>query len=115
MKSMTNWPEEHCVYLSDPTLKWDQLEEEYSGLGLRVWVCGMVRFMARVRVMVRFMVRVMLMGRVSIGLWPGKAFDYKVRFVYLVWVMVIVRHNNTQNTNPVHHPNPHNSVVEHRP
>ena len=73
----------------------------------------MVRFRARVRV--RFMVRVMLSGRVRILLWPGLGFNYKVRFVYLVRVMVMVRHNNTQNINPANHPNTHNSVVENRP
>ena len=41
------------------------------GLGLRVFVCGMVRFRARVRVRVRFMVRDMLSGRLNIVVWPG--------------------------------------------
>ena len=65
MKSMTNWPEEHCVYISDPTIKWERLEEEYFWwirVNIRVRVGGMVRFRARVMVRVRFMVRVMLMG-----------------------------------------------------
>ena len=72
MKSITNWLEEHCVYISDLTIKWERLEEEYFWcirVNIRVRVGGMVRFRPRVRV--RFMVRGMLRGRVRIWLWPG--------------------------------------------
>ena len=43
MKSMTNWLDEHCVYLSDLTISGIcKKRNTFGGSELRICVCGMV-------------------------------------------------------------------------